>query len=106
MIDTEIILHKLFLDHMIWRVSMKKIPDLKTAKEITEFWDEHDSTEYIDWEKAKLVRLTKLQKSAKAISIRMPVDIMETLKIQTNKCNIPYESYLKMLITDGLKAHE
>lgn len=84
---------------------MKKIPDLKTEEEIAVFWDEHDSTEYIDWNKAKPIRLTKLQKSAKTISIRMPVDMIETLKIQANKSDIPYQSYLKMLIADGLKAH-
>jgi len=84
---------------------MKKIPELKTEDEIATFWDEHDSTEYIDWDKAKPMRLTKLQKSAKTISIRMPVDMIETLKIQANKSDIPYQSYLKMLIADGLKAH-
>ncbi|MCX6062499.1 MAG: BrnA antitoxin family protein [Sulfuricurvum sp.] len=84
---------------------MKKIPELKTEDEIATFWDEHDSTEYIDWDKAKPMRLANLQKSAKTISIRMPVDMIETLKIQANKNDIPYQSYLKMLIADGLRAH-
>jgi predicted DNA binding CopG/RHH family protein len=84
---------------------MKKIPDLKTEEEIELFWDEHDSTDFIDWDKAQKVRLVNLQKSAKTISIRMPVDMIETLKIQANKNDIPYQSYLKMLIADGLKAH-
>lgn len=84
---------------------MKKMPDLKTEEEIAAFWDEHDSVEYIDWEKAKPVRMVNLQKSARTISIRMPVDMIETLKIQANKNDIPYQSYLKMLIADGLKAH-
>ena len=68
---------------------MKKMPELKTEEEISTFWDEHDSTEYIDWNKVKLVRLVNLQKSTKTISIRMPVDMIETLKIQANKCDIP-----------------
>lgn len=84
---------------------MKKMPDLKTEEEIEAFWDEHDSTDFIDWDKAKKVRLINLQKSAKTISIRMPIDMIETLKIQANKNDIPYQSYLKMLIADGLKAH-
>ncbi|MDD4950872.1 BrnA antitoxin family protein [Sulfuricurvum sp.] len=84
---------------------MKKMLDLKTEDEIAAFWDEHDSTEYIDWDKSKSVRMVNLQKSAKTISIRMPVDMIETLKIQANKNDIPYQSYLKMLIADGLKAH-
>jgi predicted DNA binding CopG/RHH family protein len=81
------------------------MPELKSEEEISAFWDNHDSTEYIDWEKAKSVRFSNLQKSAKTISIRMPFDMIETLKIQANKCDIPYQSYLKMLIADGLRAH-
>jgi len=65
---------------------MKKMPELKSEEEISAFWDNHDSTEYIDWEKAKSVRFSNLQKSAKTISIRMPFDMIETLKIQANKC--------------------
>lgn len=84
---------------------MEKIPDLKTEDEIAAFWDKHDSTEYIDWDKAKKARPVNLQKSAKTISIRMPVDMIEMLKIQANKHDVPYQSYLKMLIADGLKAH-
>jgi predicted DNA binding CopG/RHH family protein len=84
---------------------MKKLPDLKTDVEIDSFWDEHDSTDYIDWDQVKPVRLIKLQKSAKTISIRMPVDMIETLKIQANRNDISYQSYLKILIADGLKAN-
>jgi predicted DNA binding CopG/RHH family protein len=84
---------------------MKKLPDLKTDEEIAAFWDEHDSTDYIDWDQVKPVRLIKLQKSAKTISIRMPVDMIETLKIQANRNDISYQSYLKILIADGLKAN-
>lgn len=30
----------------------KKIPDFKTEEEEVEFWETHDTTEYLDWSKA------------------------------------------------------
>lgn len=41
---------------------MKTIPNFKTEQEEREFWETHDSTEYMDWNKAKLVEFTKPQK--------------------------------------------
>lgn len=32
---------------------LKKIPNFKSPKEEAEFWDEHDSADYIDWSEAK-----------------------------------------------------
>jgi len=37
-----------------WLKLMKKIPDFKTEQEEREFWETHDSTEYLDWSKASL----------------------------------------------------
>jgi len=32
---------------------MKTIPKFTTAEEEQTFWESHDSTEFLDWEKAK-----------------------------------------------------
>jgi len=47
---------------------MKKIPDFKNEEEEREFWDTHDSTEYLDWSKAQLAVFPNLKKTAKALS--------------------------------------
>ncbi len=39
----------------------KKIPKFKTEEEERDFWATHDSTEYIDWKKAKRVVLPELR---------------------------------------------
>ena len=51
---------------------MKKIPDFKNEDEEREFWATHDSTEYIDWSKAKRVSFPNLKPSTKTISLRLP----------------------------------
>ena len=35
---------------------MKKIPDFKNENAERKFWATHDSTEYVDWSKAKHAR--------------------------------------------------
>lgn len=41
--------------------ALKKIPTFKTEDEERDFWAEADSTEYVDWSKAKPVRFPNLQ---------------------------------------------
>jgi len=84
--------------------TLKTIPNFTSPEEEKAFWEVHDSSEFMDWSEAKKVRFPKLQKSAKTISIRMPVDMIEEVKVQANKLDIPYQSYLKMIISQGIKG--
>ena len=63
----------------------------------------HDSTEFIDWKKAKRVVLPNLKPSVKTISIRLPEMMLEELKLLANKRDIPYQSLLKIFLADRLK---
>lgn len=38
------------------------------------FWDTHDSSPHVDWERATRVRFPNLKPSTKAISLRPPDD--------------------------------
>ena len=49
---------------------MRKIPVFKTEAEERAFWQNHDSTEYVDWAQAKEMALPKLKPSTKTISLR------------------------------------
>jgi hypothetical protein len=53
---------------------LKKIPEIKTEKEEAEFWDTHDSTEYIDWDKAEILEVHPDVKSPRDLSPRCPHD--------------------------------
>ena len=64
---------------------LKKIPEFKNEQEERKFWEVHDSREYLDWSKAEVVRFPKLKKSTKSISLRLPADMLDKLKIQA-KC--------------------
>jgi len=45
------------------------------------FWETLDSSDYVDWSKAERVRLPNLKPSTKSISLRLPVSLLERIKI-------------------------
>lgn len=82
----------------------KKIPRFKNKDEEREFWSRHDSTDYIDWDKAKKAVLPNLKPSVKTISIRLPEMMLEELKLLANKRDVPYQSLLKMFLAERIEA--
>ena len=80
----------------------KKIPKFTSREKEREFWAKEDSTEYVDWEKAKSVVLPKLKPSLKTISLRLPELMLAELKLLANKRDIPYQSLLKMFLAERI----
>lgn len=82
---------------------LKAIPAFKSEAEEREFWQTHDSTDYVDWSKAvRGVRFPNLKLTAKPITLRLPVSMIDRLKIEAHKMDIPYQALIKKLIFDGL----
>lgn len=49
---------------------------------------------------------TRLQsRSTKTISLRMPAALLETIKIEANKRDVPYQSLIKMTLADQFQNH-
>jgi len=80
----------------------KTIPTFKDENEEREFWENNDSLDYIDTSKVKKVRFPNLKKTTKSISIRLPVDMIDALKVKANSMDVPYQSLIKMLLNEGL----
>jgi predicted DNA binding CopG/RHH family protein len=78
----------------------KPLPSFKTEAEERKFWETHDSTDYVDWSKAERVRLPNLKPSTTAISIRLPLALLEQIKIAANKRDVPYQSLIKMWLAE------
>ena len=64
------------------------------------FWEAHDSTDYVDWGKAERVRLPNLRPSTRSISLRLPVALLERIKIAANKRDVPYQSLIKTWLAE------
>ncbi|NOQ30506.1 MAG: hypothetical protein GQ570_05210 [Helicobacteraceae bacterium] len=83
---------------------LKQLPEFKNESEEATFWDEHDVTDYFDMQKAKPVRFSNLKKTTKSISLRLPVDMIEELKVKANAMDVPYQSLIKIFLTNALKT--
>jgi predicted DNA binding CopG/RHH family protein len=83
---------------------LKKLPTFKDEAQESAFWDENDVADYFDMSKAKPVRFSNLKKTTKSISLRLPVDMIEELKVKANAMDVPYQSLIKMFLTNALKT--
>jgi predicted DNA binding CopG/RHH family protein len=79
---------------------LKSIPKFRSEAEERHFWQTHDSSDYVDWTKAARVRLPNLKPSATAISLRLPVTLLERIKVAANKRDVPYQSVIKTWLAE------
>jgi predicted DNA binding CopG/RHH family protein len=82
---------------------VKKVPKFKTEQEEREFWEAHDSSDYVDWTKAESVTLSNLKPSTKTISLRLPEGLLDRIKIEANKRDMPYQSLIKVWLAEDVR---
>jgi predicted DNA binding CopG/RHH family protein len=70
----------------------KKLPEFKNEDDERKFWATADSTEYVDWQAGKRKKLVQLKPSLRTISLRLPVSMIEDLKVLANRRDVPYQS--------------
>ena len=80
----------------------KKVPEFKNEDDERKFWATADSTEYVDWPSGKPRKLVQLKPSLKTISLRLPVSMIEDLKVLANRRDVPYQSLLKVFLAERL----
>ena len=81
----------------------KKIPKFSSEVKEREFWSKVDSTDYVDWKKAKRAIFPRLKPSLKTISLRLPEQMLEQLKVLANKRDVPYQSLMKIFLAERLE---
>ncbi len=82
----------------------KPIPQFSSEDEELEFWATHDSSEYLDWNKAeKNPTFSHLKPSTRTISIRLPESLIAALKTLANKRDVPYQSLVKIFLAEKIK---
>ena len=89
----------------------KALPEFKSEDEERAFWLAADSTDYVDWREARRRKLVALKPTLRTISLRLPVAMIEDLKLLANRRDVPYQSLLKVFLAErlarerGAKAH-
>ncbi|MBB5048141.1 putative DNA binding CopG/RHH family protein [Rhodopseudomonas rhenobacensis] len=78
----------------------KPIPKFADEAEERAFWESHDTSDYLDLSKAVPVRFPNLKPSTTSISLRLPVGLLEQIKIAANKRDVPYQSLIKIWLAE------
>ncbi len=82
---------------------VKAHPKFKNEAEERVFWEKHDSSDYVDWKQAQSVLMSNLKPSTKTISLRLPEGLLDSIKIEANKRDMPYQSLIKSWLVDDVK---
>ncbi len=81
---------------------LKAIPKFASEEAEFKFWEKHDTADYIDWSKAKSAVFPNLKPSSQTISLRLPLAMLDDIKIMANKRDVPYQSLMKVIIADAI----
>lgn len=82
---------------------LKPIPEFASEAEERAFWESHDSADYVDLSKAVRVRFPNLKPSTTAISLRVPVSLLEAIKVAANKRGVSYQSLIKVWLAEKVE---
>jgi len=84
---------------------LKQIPKFTSEAEERLFWETQPSTDYIDWVKAERASLPNLKLSTKTISLRLPEGLLDQIKIEANRRDMPYQSLIKVWLARDLEQN-
>lgn len=78
----------------------ERVPSFASEADERAWWETHDSADHVDWSKAKRARFPNLKPSTTAISLRLPVALLERIKVEANKRDVPYQSLIKIWLAE------
>ena len=82
---------------------LKSVPKFANEAEERAFWEKHDTSDYVDWTKAKRVALPDLKPTTKTISLRLPQHLLDSIKTAANARDVPYQSLIKVWLQEKVK---
>lgn len=88
---------------MTKKSNLKKIPKFKSIEDEQKFWQKNDTTEYFDLSNPVDYDFSELKPSTKVVTLRIPKHMLSSLKIAANKRDMPYQSLMKVFLTDKLR---
>ena len=83
--------------------NLKQVPKFKSEAQEREFWKTHGTADYFDLSKAEPARFPNLKPSTRSITVRLPLTLLEALKVEANKRDVPYQSLLKIWLNEKLR---
>jgi len=92
---------------------VKELPEFKTEKEEAEFWDTHNSLDYIESDEPVEIELdpelaAKIRERAKTkqVTLRLRVSQIEAAKEIAKKKDIPYQTLIRSWVAEAIRREQ
>lgn len=85
---------------------VKPAGKFKSEADEREFWSTHDTMDKFDFSKSNRVEIefdAGVEAPVRSISIRLPREMLNDLKVLANKKDIPYQSLIKVYLAEKIK---
>ena len=83
----------------------KAVPEFSSEADERRFWEQHDSSEYLDWSLAQQAVMPNLKPTTKTISLRLPQHLLDSIKVAAHARDVPYQSLIKVWLQEKLQGH-
>ncbi|MES2624138.1 MAG: BrnA antitoxin family protein [Pseudomonadota bacterium] len=81
----------------------KRLPEFKTEAEERDFWKSRDASEYVDWRHSRSQPAPIHKPANTTIAIRLPETLLERIKLEATKRDIPYQSLIKDWLAEDVE---
>lgn len=81
---------------------LKTIPEFTSEEQERIFWEQHDSSDYLDWNQAQQAVMPNLKPTTKTISLRLPQHLLDSIKSAAHARDVPYQSLIKVWLQEKL----
>ncbi len=78
---------------------LKTIPQFANEEEERRFWEQNDSSDYLDWNNAKKVVMPNLKPTTKTISLRLPQHLLDSIKSAAHARDVPLSIIDQSMVT-------
>lgn len=79
------------------------VPAFATEAEERAYWESTDSADRLDWSKARRATFPRLKPTTTSISLRLPVALLDRIKVAANKRDVPYQSLIKTWLAEKVE---
>jgi predicted DNA binding CopG/RHH family protein len=86
------------------KAKIKATPKFKSEAEERAFWERPNSTDHLDLSKMRRVSFSNLKPTTQSISLRLPLSMLERIKVEANARDVPYQSLIKIWLDEKLSA--
>jgi predicted DNA binding CopG/RHH family protein len=86
------------------KAKTKVTPKFKSEAEERAFWERPDSTDHLDLTKMRRTSFPNLKPTTQSISLRLPLSMLERIKVEANARDVPYQSLIKIWLDEKLSA--